>query len=741
MTQRNLRYVYLLLGSFSFFLLSIEGYAQQEKITVSEGVGKPLAVNPRLLNFLDGKSYSLKRGSKLFKRNLITDEEEAVLFDSESVGFQGKPKGITLSPDGESAFIIRKTHPIFRRSVAVDGYLYTKASGKAERFANGEKISYVTFSPNGKKMAYVKDNNLFYYDISRQKPVQITRDGKENNIINGSTDWAYEEEFQFTKAFDWSPDGLYLAYYRFDESEVREFFLQRWGTSEGDPYTQPYSMKYPKAGEKNSVVDIYVYSLSDGKKVKADTGDDKEAYLIGISWAKKDVLSIQRLNRLQNNLTLLHVNPNTGASRVILEEKSDTYIDVNMCNDLTYVQDGRRFVMSSERSGYKHFYLYDAENGSLVKQLTEGRWEAGKLLGIEEQGKDITLYYMSTEVSHLERHLYSMSYSISSKRGEKKRISKERGVHSVWSIDPTFTYYVDEYSNAEQPTLAFLRELKANKIVRTFKSNKKSKQQSKNKKDGLARKKEMFSFPNAENQPLYGYYIKPPDFDPNTRYPLLIFQYSGPGGYQKVLDDRGIHFDTYHRTLVQNGYIVAVIDPRGSGGRGQAFRNVTYGQLGEKEVEDFTQAAVYFGSLPFVDKDRIGIWGWSYGGYMAAMCLLKAPGYFKMAIAVGGVYSWRLYDSIYTERHLGLPSDNPEAYEKASPITYVENLRPENKLLFIHGMQDDNVHFQHAALFEEALVEKKKQFTAVFYPNSTHALLDVREHFFELMSNYVYENL
>ena len=687
------------------------------------------------VTFLDGKYYKGHKNGKFYRRDIVTNEG-TVFLDLNEVGYTDKVRGSTFSPDRRNVLLKVDSKKIYRRSALVKYRVYIEDRKEVIDLADGGWISYPTFSPDSKKVAYVQDNNLFYYDLTTDKTVQITQDGEKGSIINGSADWVYEEEFRFTKAFSWSPDSLYLAYYRFDESEVREHSLQHFPPPHRGLYTETYGIKYPKPGEDNAIVEIYVYALGSGQITQADTGDDKEVYITGLSWAKPGVLSIQRLNRAQNHWTLLHADPDTGKSRTILEEKSDAYVDVVFCDELVYVQDGRRFVMSSERSGYKHFYLHNAKNGALIKPITKGEWEAYDLVDIHEKGNELILYYMSTELSHLERHLYS----VSSRTGKKKRITQERGVHLIKGVDPTFTYYLHEYSSTDQTPRSFLRKIKTNELVKEWGSLKAhNEKKEKSMEEYGFTPKEMFTFSSEDNQLLYGYFIKPPDFDPNNKYPVLIFQYSGPGGFQKVMNAWGDYFYTYHQLLAQNGYIVAVIDPRGTSGRGRSFKHITYGRLGQKEVEDYKSAAVYLGTLPYVDKDRLGIWGWSYGGYMAALVLLRLPGYYKMAISSGGVYSWRLYDSIYTERYLGLPQDNPEGYDQGSPLTYAKDL--QGNLLIIHGMEDDNVHFQHAATFHRELTRARKNFTPVYYPYQSHALGGVRPHLFQQMVDYIYENL
>ena len=738
----------LLLHAFS--AATPGAWAQSKPLTV-EDLTHSWALRPQnspSLNWMrDGKHYSVCRGKDIARFDIRTGQERDVLFSGKAAGLPQRVRRAVFSPDEEKILLIVEERPIFRHSTTVTCYLYDKKVGKAKPFVDGAWLSYATFSPDSKKIAYVQDNNLFYHDLTTGATVPVTQDGKKNHIINGSTDWVYEEEFSFTKAFFWSPDGKRLAYYRFDESGVREFSMEHWVTPAKDPYPLRYGIKYPKPGEKNAEVAVYIYHLSDQKKIKVDLGADPDIYIISLAWANEEVLSLQRLNRLQNHWTLLHADAATGNTGAILEEKSDTYVDVGFCDDLTYLRGGRAFIMSSERSGYKHFYLYQSKGGRLLGAITSGRWEVDEMLGVREKKRSFVLYYTATEASHLERHFYSVSCgggglglfpSLSRGSVKKKRVSRKKGTHRIQGIDPTFQYYVAKHSSVDTVPKFSVRSLKTGTSIRALQDNEALESEAKVR---ALSPKELFTFSNSSNQLLYGYFIKPPNFDPSKKHPLLIHQYSGPGGYQMAKNEWGGSHYLFHQMLAQQGYVVAVIDPRGTGGRGRDFRNCTYGQLGTHETEDFIDAAIHLGKLPFVDAERLGIWGWSYGGYMAALCLLKAPGYFKTGISVAGISDWRLYDTIYTERYLGLPAGNPEGYETSSPLSYAANLKGD--LLLIHGTEDDNVHFQHTALLQEALIRENKQFSSFFYPNSAHSLRggSTRTHLYTLIANYLHDHL
>ena len=696
----------------------------QKEITVNEivnGTFSPKSV--RGVNWMrDGSFYSALENNKVKKYDITTGEEVAVLVDGDALGlnidayfFSGDETRILLLTDRQS---------IYRRSFTGFYYAYDLENDTLLGKVSEERASYATFSPVDNQVAFVQQNNLFVTDL-KGKTISLTTDGEYNRIINGSTDWVYEEELYLTKAFEWSPDAKHIAYYRFDESEVPEYNMQKW--VDGAIYPQDYRYKYPKAGEANSKVEIWIHHLEDGSRSKVDIGEEEDIYIPRIRWTKDaSQLSIQRLNRWQNQLDLLHAEAATGQSKVILSEKSETYIDFTFTDDLTYLDNGREFLMSSERDGYKHFYLYGLE-GNLINQITKGAWEAETMVGLDQKRR--LLYYRSTKDSPKERHLYRIKLD---GKGETK-LSSAPGIHTL-NMSPDTKYFMD-YVSSSSSALSVNLFTSKNKLVKNLASN--------NDLDNTAAEygfseKEFFSFNLPDGTPLDGYFLKPQNFNEASKYPVLLYQYSGPGS-QNVQNNW--RTNVWHQLLTQRGYIVAVIDPRGTGGKGENFKKMTYQELGKLESEDHIEAAKYLGSLPFVDASRIGIWGWSYGGYISSLTLFKGADYFKTAIAVAPVTSWRFYDTIYTERYLRRPQDNPGGYDDNSPLSHTSKLKGD--FLLIHGTGDDNVHFANAVALQEQLIKDGKQFDSFYYPDLAHGLRgdSARKHLFQMMTDYILEKL
>ncbi len=705
-------------------LLSVSVFSQKkiQVKNITDGTFREQSV--RSLNWMnDGQFYSALSDNKVIQYSVKTGEGVETIVDGNTLDL--KIDNYSFSDDESIVLIMTDRKSIYRRSYTAVFYIYDRSSKEVKKLSDG-KQSYATLSPDNSKVAFTRNNNLFYVDLSTNEEVAVTTDGKFNYIINGSTDWVYEEELYLTKAFEWSPDSKRLAYYRMDESGVREYNMQVW--NDGALYPEDYRYKYPKAGENNSIVEIYLYQLSSKNRIKADIGSETDIYIPQIKWTKNpEILAIQRLNRLQNQLDILHVNVKDGSSKVILTDKSDTYVHFTFCNDLTYLDNGKQFLFSSEKDGFKHFYVYNMD-GSLANQITKGNFEAISLAGLDQKKKK--LYYVSTEVSPLERHLYEISLS---GKG-KKRLTSKAGFHTI-NMSDDCSYYMDYHSSASTPRTISLYQTNGNKLIKVMEDNQKLAQKV---KDYNWVQKEFFVLTNSEGIQLNGFFLKPADFDEGKKYPLLIYQYSGPGSQNVANRWAGGHY-AWHQYLAQNGYVVAVVDTRGTGARGEAFKKVTYKQLGKYETQDLIFAAKELSTYPGIDIDRIGIWGWSYGGYMSSLCILKGNDIFKTAIAVAPVTTWRYYDTIYTERYLQRPQDNPGGYDDNSPNTHADNLK--GNFLLVHGTGDDNVHFQNSVALQNELIEAGKQFNSYYYPDKAHSLRNRRGHLYQMMTDFIMKKL
>ena len=686
----------------------------------------------RSINWMkDGSFYSALENGRIVKHQVTDGAAVETLFDEgvsvENLGQKITIADYTLSSNEQKILIETDPEQIYRRSSRAENFVYDIKTKKLTKLSAGGKQSFATFSPDGTKIAFVRQNNLFMVDLNTMSERQITTDGKWNNIINGMCDWVYEEEFSFAKAFFWSPDSRKIAFYTFDESKVPEYNMQMWGKL----YPTDYRYKYPKAGEPNSTVSISVYNLVDTKTVKMDLGKETDLYIPRIRWTiNTNVLSISRLNRYQNKMELIHADAFTGKTTTILIEESRTYVDVeNFGDDLTYLADGKSFIMSSEKDGYKHLYQYDM-SGREVRQITTGKWEVDNFYGIDESSN--TLYFTSTEIASIERHLYSISLD-----GKvKKKLSIDRGVNSA-NFSPDFKYFILNNSASNSPLKVSLYRSSNAQLVKVLEDN----------ADLRARltgytisPKEFTVIKTADGVELNSWIIKPANFDPNKKYPLLMFVYGGPGSQQVLNQYDGANFYWY-QILAQKGYIVACVDNRGTGGRGSEFKKCTYLNLGKLEVRDQIESAKYFGKLPFIDATRIGIQGWSYGGFMASNCLFQGADVFKAAIAVAPVTNWRYYDTVYTERFLRTPQENPSGYDDNSPVTHAKNLK--GNFLLVHGTGDDNVHFQNAVALEDALIKNNKQFQSFYYPNKNHGIAggNTRLHLYTMMTNFLEKNL
>ncbi|WP_309609024.1 S9 family peptidase, partial [Flavobacterium sp.] len=602
-------------------------------------------------------------------------------------------------------------------------YIYDITTKSLTKIAD-YKIQEPTFSPDGSKIAFAKENNLFVYDVASKKTTQVTSDGNKNEIINGITDWVYEEEFAFVRAFDWNASSDKIAFIRFDESQVPEFSMNIYG-KELYPVTDKF--KYPKAGEKNAEVSLHIYDTKSASTKKIDLSKYNDFYIARLEFTNEaNTLSAQVLNRHQDNLDLLFVDANSGATKVILNEKDKAYVDVT--DNLTFLKDNS-FIWTSEKDGFNHIYHYDA-TGKLKNQITKGNWEVTSYYGFDEKMK--TVYYQSVENGSINRDVYSISLDGKS----KKRLTTQIGTNGA-TFSPNFQYFINSFSSASVPTIYTLNNSKDGKLVKEIVNNNELSNQL---KTYDLPSKEFFVLKTEKGNELNAWIIKPKDFDASKKYPVFMYQYSGPGS-QQVVNGWGSSNEYWFMMLAQQGYIVACVDGRGTGFKGAEFKKCTQLQLGKYEVEDQIDAAKVIGNYPYVDKSRIGIWGWSYGGFMSSNCLFQGADVFKTAIAVAPVTSWRYYDSIYTERYMQTPQENASGYDNNSPINHVSKLK--GNFLLIHGTADDNVHVQNTMKMVEALVQANKQFDWAIYPDKNHGIYGgkTRLQLYTKMTNFLKEKL
>ena len=644
--------------------------------------------------------------------------------------------GFEFSEDESKLLFSTDEEAIYRRSSKANYFIYDLKTGSLFPLSKNGKQRLATFSPDGTKIAFVRDNNIFIRDLQvspdnqngmqgKESAVfeqQVTADGKENEIINGASDWVYEEEFEFSQAFAWSPDGKRIAYYKFNESKVKEYQL----TYYGELYPEQYKYKYPKAGEDNSLVGIWLYQLDNQKTTPVDLGTDGDIYIPRLKWTEDPgTLALYRMNRHQNKLELLLVNPE-GTTRVIYTEENKYYVEIN--DHWHFFKNKNEFLLSSEKDGYRHLYIYDL-NGKQIRQLTKGKFDVIDVLGFDE-AKGI-VYYSSAETSPMDKDICAIGLD-----GRKKvTLNSREGANSV-DFNKTFTYYIGRWSDINTPPVIAVYK-SSGEQVRLLQDNAKL-------RGTMAEyhysKAEFFKFKTDDGVELNGFMVKPPDFDPAKKYPVLFTIYGGPGS-QTVNNAWGT-VSSWNQLWAQHGIIVVSVDNRGTGGRGEEFKKCTYLQLGKFETTDQIEAAKYLGTLDYVDKTRIGMWGWSFGGYLTLSCLTKGADYFSFGIAVAPVTNWKYYDNIYTERYMRTPKENNDGYEDNSPVNHAAKLK--GKLLLICGMADDNVHPQNSYDMVTALVGADKQFESQFYPNSNHGIYTGKNtsfHLYKRMTDFILGNL
>ena len=714
----------------------------------AQNQGKKFTLNDFCLNYTfrtqgitglrslnDGEHYTVleDRGKKLVMYSYKTGKAVETLLDLNDPKY-GDVKMIQdyeFSPDESHILIYTNIQPIYRRSFTADYYVFHFNNRELKPLSEGGSQRLATFSPVGTKIAFVRDNNIFISDLRFGSEIQITFDGKFNEIINGAPDWVYEEEFAFNKAFEWAPDGSALAFIKFDESNVKIFHMNMFqgqspALKENATYPSNYSYKYPKAGEANSVVSVHVYDIKDRVTTPMNIGEETDIYIPRIKWTKDPKrLAIMKLNRFQNRLEILLANARVGSTTVLYREENKYYIAEENLDNLVFTEDGKNFIMSSEKNGYSHLYLYTM-GGKEVQPITSGNYDVADFYGYDPVKK--LYYYSSHEESPLEKYVYSIDA-----KGKKKKLTPTKGWNEA-EFSKSFKYFVNVVSNADMPPLYTLYTANG-KAVRVLEDNAVLKEKL---GEYNVAKREYIQIPAADGKTLLNaWMMKPTDFNASKAYPVLIIQYSGPNS-QQVRNSWGMDWAQY---LAQEGYIVTCIDPRGTAARGEEFRKCTYMQLGKIESDDMIAAGKWLAEQPYIDARKVGIWGWSFGGFMSSLCLMKGNNVFSTAIAVAPVTHWGFYDSIYTERFMRRPQDNPSGYNDNSPINWVKNLK--GNLLLCHGTADDNVHVQNAYELAEALVQANKQFDMQIYTNRNHSIYGgvTRLHLYTKFVDYLNQHL
>ena len=629
----------------------------------------------------------------------------------------------TFSKDENKILLAFEEESIFRRS-SLGKYVVYDVSDKSVHSVANYKIQEPTFSPDGKKVAYGYQNNLYVKNLESNDVTQLTFDGEKNKVINGITDWVYEEEFGFVRAFDWNADSNKIAFIRFDESDVPEFSMDVYGK---DLYQTQTVFKYPKAGERNAVVSLHLFDLDKNKLEEVKVNKTyNDFYIPRIKWSHDaNMLSAIYMNRHQNQLDLWMIDASQNEAYLVIEEKDKAYIDIT--DNLTFLKD-KTFIWTSEKDGYNHVYHY-SKKGKLINQITKGNWEVTEYYGYDSASDRI--FYQSVENGSINRDVYSIKLNGT----QKRRLTQNEGTNNA-DFSANFTYFINTFSSATTPYLYTLNDANTGKVLKTIKDNKDLKETLK----AYTISDKEFSTISVNGNDLNMWMIKPANFDASKQYPLFMFQYSGPGS-QQVANKWHSANDYWYQMLAQQGYIIACVDGRGTGLKGADFKKVTQNELGKFEVEDQIEAAKLLGARPYIDSSRMGIWGWSYGGFMSSNALFKGNDVFKMAIAVAPVTSWRFYDSIYTERYMTTPQENASGYDNNSPINHVDKLKGD--FLLIHGTGDDNVHVQNTMRMVEALVQANKQFEWMIYPDKNHGIYggNTRLHLYTKMTNFINRTL
>lgn len=722
------------IGFITIFTMVNGLFAQNKTITL-EDIWKNYTLTPRGVPGFNttpnGDFYTVVSSEGIVKHKFVNSEKVAVILTNNDL--KNTNPALTIKDIDDYSFnqaedkllIATQLENIYRRSTK--GFYYIVDLKNKTIFSlsdtNKGKQSFPTFSPDGNKIAFVRNNNLYLVDLNTKTEIAITTDGLDRHIINGMADWVYEEELDMSQCFYWSPNNDKIAFLRFDESRVKEFSL----TMYGNLYPDEHRYKYPKAGEDNSLVDVIIYDLKSNQCKKVDMGDNSNCYFPRLYWLPNaNDLIILKLNRHQNKLEFYCFSTLNNSKSIVYTDENDAWLDVT--HDYYFLNDNKTLIATSERDGFNH--LYRIEFGGKITQLTSGKWEIANVCAIDKEKK--LIYYLSNESGELNRDLYCINFD-----GKKKKMLTSGDGWNTPTFSPTCNYYRNVYSNLNTPQIYTLHQSNG-KLLNTLTDNAAYKTKMQN--YGFAQR-EFFNFNTSEGVNINGWILKPKNFDPNKKYPVLMYVYGGPGS-QEVSNSFSRSMDyAWYQMLAQKGYIIVCTDGRGTATKGDAFKKCIYQQMGKYEAIDQIATANYLKQLPYVDANRIGIWGWSFGGYLSSLAMFKGNGTFKMAMAVAPVTTWRYYDNIYTERFLRTPQENANGYDDNSPITYAHQL--QGAYLLVHGMADDNVHFQNAVDLVTALNKAEKQYEQYFYPNKNHGIYggNTRYHLYVKLTDFILKNL
>ena len=706
--------------------------AQYKEITLTEYLyGYYSARTVRgIVSMKDGESYTTLTGNQVIRYSYKTGEIIDTVINFSAIDIPVMADGYTINDDGSKVLFYSNETSLYRHSFFADYKVYDIATRRTTPLP-GSQQRMASLSPDGKMAAYVVGNNIRVLDLNTHIETIVTTDGSINHILNGVPDWVYEEEFAIDKCYEFSPDGKYLAYIKYDESDVKSYTLQYYSFLTDDynseaNYPYNYEYKYPKVGEGNSTVSVHIYDFSTGKTTTADLGSETDIYVPKLQWTAQDgVLAISRLNRLQNRLDLLAYDVKTGRTSTFFTMKEPQYIEEDVVKSVHYLKDGKSFLIQGEQDGYRNIYRYGMD-GRLINAVTSGDKEVIELFGCDPDEKKV--YFTAVGDNTTQVAVYSVDINGKNRR----KLSTQNGTNSP-QFSKNFKYYLNFFSNAQTPRIVTVCD-NTGKTIRTVLDN----QQLRTRLESYGGiNKRFFEWKNPHGDRLNAYMVLPPDFDSTKKYPVLVVGYNGPNS--NYVNDE-FEFN-WHNLLAQKGVIVASTDTRGTGRKGEKFRKCTYGQLGNLETQDLADFNKYLASQPYIDGSRIGIWGWSYGGFMSLSLLTRAPGLYKLGVAIAPVTSWEYYDNIYTERYMGLPQQNVKGYKDNAPLKYASEL--QGKLFLAFGSADDNVHPQNAMVFAEALVQADKDFEMMQFTNKNHGIYggNTTKYLYGKFIRFVLENL